>query len=295
MDTADIKQKYQNRDRVVRIVSTGSKFRAVCVRNTQAANTAMEKHRLSATATTLLARAMACASMLSSFLTGEERIIVQADGGGKIRRVYAESIHVGEVRGFAREAEAPAEGLSDGIFKVQKIIYNRYKPVEGIVKLQRGDIASEFAGYLEQSEQTATFAHFATELQDGAVKESWAFMVQPLPGTPESDFALLKNEIDTRLPRMQGVYQPNEILLHLLPFDFQVADNTPVDFFCRCSLDNFKQALRTLDRREIEEMQRLQQNELTCHYCNKEYRLSQQDFQELLASGQKKRPPRGKS
>ena len=79
-------------------------------------------------------------------------------------------------------------------------------------------------------------------------------------------------------------YSPEEILKQAMPFEIDIVNNTPVDFFCRCSLEKFMDNLLVLGKTEIESMKNEQQYELICKYCNSKYYLSEEDFAIMLST-----------
>ena len=92
---------------------------------------------------------MTGATLMASFLKGEERIVVTADGDGQVKSVYAEALHAGEVRGYSNlngdKSEEANSPLGDGILKVQRILYGKQEPVTGIVELRKGDVTSDMS------------------------------------------------------------------------------------------------------------------------------------------------------
>ena len=69
-----------------------------------------------------------------------------------------------------------------------------------------------------------------------------------------------------------------------VPFEFDIVNNSPIDFFCRCSMDRFKEILLTLGVSEIRDMESSGQNELVCQYCSKKYHLEPTDFMEIITT-----------
>jgi molecular chaperone Hsp33 len=133
----DLKKKLQTRDRTVRVLSKDGNFRVACVKNSNAARTAQVKHDLYYFPATFLAKALSGASLLASFLKGEERVTLEIDAQGPITKIFAEAMQLGEVRGYIsmnKSAQASKFddlnfAIIDGLLKVTKIMYNRRDPV----------------------------------------------------------------------------------------------------------------------------------------------------------------------
>ena len=98
---ADIKRRLLHRDMVYKGFIRDC--RIAVATTTNLANVAKERFQIqNAGATSLFTRSLTASAMLSSFLKGEERIILemQDQNDAALSHVYAESLHLGEVRGF---------------------------------------------------------------------------------------------------------------------------------------------------------------------------------------------------
>ena len=253
-----LKKQYQHRDRVVRVMSRNGMFRAAATNISLSVKSAVEKHHLDPVSSYLFGKTMASAVLLSSFLKGEERVIVQVDGSGSVRTLFAEALQVGEVRGYAvlnQNAPIPetlSEVLGKGFFKVSKVLYDKSDTVTGIISLVKGDISSELASYFEQSEQIVTSVNLGATINDKAeIEHCGGIIVQAMPGASISDIVAVQRSIED-LPSIEELlddgYSPEEILKQAMPFDIDIVNNTPVDFFCRCSLEKFMDNLLVLGK-----------------------------------------------
>lgn len=295
MNAEELKKQFQLRDRTVRVLSEDGHFRAVAVKNTTTVQTAQEKHDLDYISSLLLARLMSASAMMSSFLKGEERVILEMQGNGPISKIYAESLQLGENRGFVEYADdvaerPPVDNIKDavglGLLTVSKIFYNKSNPVTGVTPLQGGDVSSDVAYYFSQSEQVPTAVILDVDFDDnGKIKQSGGIMVQAMPGAS-------KEEIDSIYDTMMKVkdvtkkydegLNPKQLLEKVLPFEFKLMNSSQVDFFCRCSKDTFIDKLVTLNEDEIKGMKEDGHNELVCRYCNTHYHLDEDDFNKIL-------------
>jgi molecular chaperone Hsp33 len=296
----ELKKKFLKRDRVVRVLTKDGKFRAAAIKNTEVARMAQQRHALDPLGGTLLARLMSGASLMSSFLKGEERITIEIDSSGVIKYLFAEALQVGEVRGYVRYAKDAAEkkiehigdALHIGLLKVSKVQYNQPEPQTGIVQLIKSDVSTDLAYYLRQSEQIPSAVVLDVDVDDaGEISHSAGLLVQAMPGATEAEIKKVMDSI-RELPSLAELlgtgYNPEEILRQALPSEFDVLNNTPIDFYCRCSIDRFKEMLMTLGVEEIEDMQKQGQNELTCQYCNEHYYLTNDDFDVMIAESRAK-------
>ncbi len=296
MDKEQLKQKFRNRDRVISIITEDGKFRIAAIKNTNTARTAQEKHNLPRLPAFFLARQLAAASMMSIFLKGEERIILEADGNGFLRKVFAEAIQVGEVRGFVdydntmlkEKYNSLKELFNDGTYKVTKILYSESEPITGIVPIQQGDTASDLSYYFFKSEQIPSIVILDTYFDDDdKIKMSSGIIIQSMPGVTHDDLVKVDKWVN-KIKSLNRILEkdPNleNLVKQIVPVEFDVLKNNATDFFCRCSKDSFIDKLVTFDIAEIEQMRQNQQDELVCQYCNAHYYLTDKDFDKIITT-----------
>lgn len=286
----DVKKLWRDRDRVVRAMTENGLFRVAVMRSTTTTRKAQQQHDLAPLESLLLARALMGASLMASFLKGEERVTLNFEGDGAIATVYAEAMQVGEVRGYCRTRsggtnEGQASALGQGLLKVQRVLYSNYEPVTGVVELQRGDITADLSYYLTQSEQIpSVFVLDVAYDEHHAIRQSAGLLLQAMPGATNEEIFAAYDAVDylDRLTSYLDADMPlEEIAMKVLPSASTVTASSPVDFFCRCSMDRFKAALITLGYQEVLAMERDGHRELVCQYCSSHYDLSDQDFAEM--------------
>ena len=296
MNKEQIKAEILNRDRAIKVISKDGMFRAILIKNSKTTRTAQEKHKVHKDVAYYFAQVLTGGSMLAALLKGEERVVLSVEGSGIIRSIVGEALQIGEVRGYLRlkddeEKQLKFEKVEDvfgaGFMRVTKVLYNKAEPVQGIIPLQYGDIVNDLSYYFFQSEQVPTLIKMDCEFDDeGMIHHSGGIMIQAMPNAKQQDFlAIYKHleEIESVASFFESGKTPDESLKYLLPFEYDVLGTTPIDFFCRCSKDIFKSKLITLDKSELEDMYKVNHNELVCQYCNNHYYLTEDDFKELIA------------
>ncbi len=285
------------RDRVTRALTRDGKFRIVVTNATASALDGQKKHQLDAYSAYFLGQGLSIAAALASFLKGEERISLQFNCDGIIRSLFAESLQVGEVRGFvqlADDAEISSSidkdslALGSGTLKVSKILYNKYEPITSIVAMLPESTAKTVAAYLAYSEQIPSAVAVDVMLdKKGLITFAGALIAQAMPGVEAEDIYAIEKAMAAmpRLSELAYLGKEADDIIHLaIGRDFEIVNSTPVDFFCRCSIDRFKTMLSSLGISELLDMRRKRQDELICQYCNKHYYLSENDFDELLTA-----------
>lgn len=294
MKTEELKKKFRERDRVYRVLSKNGHFRAVAIKNTEAAKTAQSNHNLDYISAFLLARTLSASSLLAAFLKGEERMIVEIEGNGPIGHIFAEALQVGEIRGYAsirdydglNNIQNISDALGIGLLKITRMLYHKNEPIQGIVPLQNGDVATDLAFYLTQSEQIPSAVVLDVDIDDnGKITQSGGLIIQAMPGATDDQIQKVYDSV-SQLKSIVKYFEEGksaeDLLRDFLPFDFDVVSSSPIDFFCRCSKEKFMDKLVTLNMREIQEMKNEGHDELVCQYCNNKYYLEDEDFDKLL-------------
>lgn len=288
-DHNTVKAMWEQRDRVTRAMSEDGLFRVAVIQNTAVTRTAQQRHELDPVRAVLLARALTSASLLASFMKGEERVSIMVDGSGVVKHLYAEALHVGEVRGYAtvnRQPADPSAPLGAGILKVQRVLYGKQEPVTGVVELRQGDVTSDMGYYLTQSEQIPSVVVIdVTFNNQNEIVQSAGLLVQAMPGARPEDIFQMYDALDA-MPRLTSLFDKpmstEAVIDEVCPIPMTILETKAVDFFCRCSLDRFKSILLTLGYSELKSMRDADQGELVCQYCNEQYKLTAADFDELL-------------
>lgn len=288
----EIKKEFKLRDRVVRVLVKDKQIRVIAIKNSKTAKVAQQNHHLGFVPATYLAKLLASASMISSTLKGEERVVLETNSNGYITKLFAEALKVGEVRGYAIQSKdidvnsvEKDEFLGIGLLTVSKVLYNQGEAVNGIIELIKGDIATDIAYYFTQSEQIPTSVILDVAIdENGLIRHSGGLMIQALPGATESDLSLIVENLQNMKKLSEMLKEdktPEEIIADILPFEYTVMNSTQVDFFCRCSKDKFTNSLVTFPYTMIVEMEKNNENELVCQYCNAHYNLEKEDFEKL--------------
>jgi len=294
------KQEYlQQRDRLVSVLSKDGKYRVVFVRNTVAVATAQKKHHMDKISAIYWGKCSLCSILSASLLKGEERVTVLVKPDKCYETILAEACQTGEVRGYVQlqegvnpeEVQQYADTLGTGIFRLEKVLYDRYAPVVGMIELVKGSIEDDYQSYLIHSEQIPSSVWFNVECDaEGNIISSAGLLIQAMPMTTPEEIESLRNSLDIeKLIKLIHEEAPQAILEKILPWQFDVMNNTVIDFYCRCSAKKFMEQLIGFTVEEIQDMQSKNQRELTCHYCNTEYKLTDEDFAKIIKQIQEKK------
>ena len=68
-------------------------------------------------------------------------------------------------------------------------------------------------------------------------------------------------------------------------FQLEILEKHPVEYRCYCSRDRVTRALISMGKQDLSDLIRDQgKAELTCQFCDKVYRYSKEDLEEILAN-----------
>ncbi|CAN5170325.1 Hsp33 family molecular chaperone HslO [soil metagenome] len=297
-----LKDDFQFKDRLIKGIDKKGAFKISVIKTTEVVKTAREKHYLSLLNTVLLGRALTASMLLASELKGEERIKLRFEGKGPVGMIIAEANRAGEIRGYVQNPAAEldysssdtqiGDGLGLGLMTVSKILYNEAEPKTSTIQLMNGDIISDVAHYLAQSEQVLSAILLDVSINDdGSVKESGGVLIQRLPDADEKVMTTLEETIENLPPVAQlledSLYIDDIMAMASAPYSVKELDRQPVDFFCRCSPKRFKNALAMLSYEDLKDMKGESQ-EIVCHYCGNSLSISREEIHNLAESARAK-------
>lgn len=290
------------RDRVVKGISTEGYFKISVIRTTDVVMSAAERHGLSPLSTVLLGRALTAALLLSSELKGEERIRLRLEGTGPVGMIVAEANRAGEVRGYVQNNRAGLDysggdvslghGLGTGLLTVSKVLYNEAEPRTSTIQLYNGNITTDVAHYLAQSEQIPSAILLNVDIDEaGLPSEAGGLLVQRLPGAPDEVMDRLQHSLSGFEPvssLITGGLRLEEIMEQSVrPYKIKSLESHAVHFFCRCSKERFLSAMALLSYSDLKEMEGESQ-EVVCHFCNNRVVINPKEIKDLAIAAKAK-------
>ena len=287
-----------NKDQMLHITLMDGMVRGLLMTGTTTVATAAAIHNTSPVATAALGRALMGTSMMGAMLKGDEAsVTVTIDGGGPIGRIVCVAdkqsvrgcVDVPNVQLPLRPDGKLAVGMavgSDGRMSVVRDLGMK-SPYVGQTALLSGEIAEDFAAYYVQSEQKPTLQSLGVLVNGDVVLSAGGVLLQPMPGCPDE----IISELELRSPLMADIsrelcYDSMTALIEkwfdgLKPVVLETQD---WQYRCPCSRERMEKSLIALGRDELTRMIQDEQEgaELTCHFCKKTERFTQQDLERLL-------------
>jgi len=257
----------------------------------------------------LLSEVATLCLLLAGMLKYEGIFTLQIKGDGPIRLLVADVTSGGDVRAYAGFDEAAVKKaakrkkdnannhfhlLGKGYIAFTVDQGNAADRYQGIVELKGESLSDAVQHYFTQSEQIKTSFKIAVHPQD-AQWRTGAIMLQQLPDEEAGKASAPENNLEdwTRAVMLLGtctdgemlspVLATSDVLFRLFHEDgVRIYSPTHVHFKCRCSREKVLNVLRTIPRRELEEVcEKDGRVSLKCEFCSEEYLFTAPQLDEV--------------
>jgi molecular chaperone Hsp33 len=296
----------QKEDHLVQAIDARAGVRILAAVTTGLVDEARRRHRTTPTTTAAFGRTLTGALLLGRTLKELDRLTLQFRCTGPIGGITAEASTRGTARGYVINpaAEAPLNAL--GKLDVGAIVGSGTlhamhesgfelglgrEPHYASVPIVSGEIAQDLGHYLAVSEQihSAVALGVYVEPEEGRVTAAGGYIAQLLPGASEDVIDHLESLASASGPvtsRILAGMDAWEFVSEVFGgFELEKLDETPVEFRCTCSFERAVRLVGALGEEEVRDMlERDRGAELTCHFCNEVYALSEADLERILAT-----------
>ena len=289
------------RDEMVRAITADGLVRAQAITGRDLVEKARTLHTLLPVATAALGRTLLAASLLGDMLKEDNAsLTLQIKGGGPLGLVLAVSDSGGNVRGYVQNPHVELMEQHPGKLDVGGAVgtqgtltvikdFGYKEPYVGTIGLFSGEIADDLAMYFVESEQVPTACALGVLVGlDQSVTAAGGYLIQLLPGAGEDVISQIEAGVKKLGPVSAALdrgLDAEGLLREVLDgFELDILQTHPVEYRCACSRDRVVRALISLGRQELREMIEEQgQAELSCQFCDKAYRFSREELEEILA------------
>lgn len=287
-------------DEIIRMMTGDGMVKAVAVTGKDMVERARQIHKTLPVATAALGRTLMAASMMGDMLKEKDgSVTLQIKGGGPLGAITAVSDSRGNPRGYLQNGQVDiprkyqgkldvgAAVGSSGSLTVMKDMGLK-EPYIGSVQLVSGEIAEDITAYFVESEQVPTACALGVLVdKDQSVAAAGGYLVQLLPGADESVIQRLEESIARLGPvtdALHGGADAVQLLGRVLEGqEPELLERRPVAYKCYCSRERVSRAIISMGKEEMQNLIEEQGGaELTCQFCDKVYRFTKEDLQELL-------------
>lgn len=289
--------------RIVRAMTRDGWVKIAAVDGRDMVQRAKDIHNTSPTATAALGRLLCAASLLGNMMKEEDAALtMRIDGGGPIEGVLAVSDCTGNVRGYVGNPYVDLPLRSDGHLNVGGAVgrdglltvirdIGLREPYIGSTEIISGEIGEDVAAYMTESEQIPAAVGLGVLVEtDLSVAQAGGFIVQLLPGAPDGIIEKLEDNIfwmdSVTMQLMDGGAQGAEELIKnvLKDMDYEIVEETAVEYRCNCSRERVENVLTTISASELQEM--IAEGEdisVTCQFCDAVYTFTSSDLGDILS------------
>lgn len=287
-------------DYLVRAMSKDGFVKMAAVVSTEIVRRGAQIQGSTPNATAALGRLLTAASLMGNTQKVENgSLTLQVNGGGPVGTILCVSDAIGNVRGYIQNPQVPlmeqrpgkldvgAAVGTNGMLTVIRDLQMK-EPYVGSVELVTGEIADDITSYFAQSEQTPTACALGVLVdRDQSVKVAGGYLIQLLPGAPDSVVDLLEAGVQSAgavTTMLENGMTPEEILKAACSgMELEFLETTPVEYRCYCSRDRVRGALVSLGREELEQIVHDGETvHIGCQFCDADYQFAPEEVEKLL-------------
>lgn len=288
--------------KLIRCITSDGLVMATALDSTDIVSRAEQLHKTSAVVTAALGRLLTATAMMGNALKGEkDTITVKIDGDGPAGALIATADSNGDVRGYAVNpvVEIPlkpngkldvcgAVGTNGTLYVIKDL--GLKEPYNGFVPISTGEIAEDIAAYYAISEQIPTVCALGVLVNpDLTVKVAGGYIIQLLPAAHGYDEVIdkLENNIKAMKPVTtlldEGKSIEEIVKIALNGFEVEVLEEQTVAYKCNCSRQRFENALKSLNKQELEQMaDEMEKAETVCQFCNSVYTFTNAEIRSMI-------------
>lgn len=294
-------------DKIIRCITKDGSIMASAADTTNIAYTGAKLHKTSPAATAALGRLLTASSIMGAMLKQDKAsITLRVNGDGPLGVVIAVSDSKGNCRGYVENPGVETEYYKNGKINVSAAVgrngilnvmrdYGSGEPYLGQVELVSGEIAEDITSYYASSEQIPTVCALGVlvDKENHEVMLAGGLLIQLLPAADDEIITKLEKNLEklepmtTMLAKGMDIKKICETVLE--GFELEVLDEYPIDYVCSCSREKVVNSIRLLTDDEIRSLaDEKGYAKANCHFCNKNYRFTKKQLEEIIQSKKQK-------
>jgi molecular chaperone Hsp33 len=262
-------------DRKIRVLATVADGPAEVLR---------ASHALGETSAVLAAEALVANVLLSAYIKGDERILLEISGTQPRFSYSGEARSDGMVRGRFSPPDLTAFSRLEG--RLIAIKWGLKKELyRGLAEVDHDSMEGALQGYLDQSQQSPALVRLGASVRENQSLDFAAgLLVEMIPGTmePEAFQEIAGPLMRSNLREVMVGFAMGQ----LLGGEMEFLEARDLIFKCRCSRERVERTLQALGHQEV--LSLIDDPgfaEVTCHFCNTSYRLEPKELRQLFPAG----------
>lgn len=289
-------------DKLVRATAKEGQVRIIAAITTELVNEGVTMHKCAPTAAAAFGRMLTVGTLMGTMLkSSQDSLTLQIDGGGEAKGVLVTAHADSSVKGYIGNPNVDLPANSKGKIDVSAAIgkdgYLRVirdmgmkEPYVGQVPIYTGEIGDDLAYYFTVSEQTPSAVGLGVLVDtDMSVKAAGGFIIQMMPGADEFLADIITYRLE-EIPSITEFISKGMSIEEILKFIFEdmglkIHEEIIPTYKCDCSRERVEKALISIGKNDLEEIYNDHKNEeIQCHFCNKNYEFNHEDIGHLLES-----------
>lgn len=290
-------------DKIAIALTDNAAMRIYAAVTTDIAAEAQRIHNTLPLATAALGRTLTAGALMGAMQKDENvSITIQFKGNGPLGTVLVVADSSSKVRGYVQNPHADlplrADGKIDvgngigknGYLSVIRDLGQGTQPYVGQVEITTGEIAEDLTYYYATSEQTPTAISLGVLVdRDYTVKAAGGYVIQMMPGWSPEDEQII-SAIEKRLGEIPSVstmvdkgYSPEDIIKEILvDIPYHILKEETPEYKCNCSKARVESALISIGKKDLNSLLEDNGTEVNCNFCDKIYKFTTQDIEELI-------------
>jgi len=287
-------------DKLQRILCDELNLRAYCVTNIDTVRDIITRHETTPNATIALGRAITGTALLCGTLKphSKQSVGVKFFGDGPLKSVYVQGDAIGHIRGYVSNPLMDitddigrisfSKSIGAGFLEVSRDLGMK-EPYKSVLPLLYGEIASEIANFLTESDQVPSALIIGMNLdKEGGVASSGGILIQTFPDTDESVIGMVEKNIAEAKENLGDFLERGGDILDYLKKLFNdnplvVGETNELKSSCACNSEVLQGVLHSVDLDELIDMKEEDKGvEITCTFCKKQYNFDESDLEAII-------------
>ncbi len=287
-------------DQIIKFLAYNGKISVICADTTNLVEESRKIHDLSPVATAAFGRLLTIATIMGTEMKNEkDKLTIQLKGSGPIGMMLVTTNNIPKIKGtitnphvdiplneFGKLDVGGAVGAKGYINVIKDI--GLKDPYIGISPLSSGEIAEDFANYFVNSEQRNSAVALGVLVNQEGVKSAGGYLINPMPDATEEEISKVEQAIfkaGAMSKMLDEKLTLKEIAKKITGDDnIQIIEENIMPVYeCDCSKEHMKNVLTTIGKEEIKNIiEEEGKAEIVCHFCNKKYKFSKEELEEIL-------------